>query len=324
MSVGHTVLRGSPTVSYRRNLFSFTIHEEEQLVFDNRATQRKTVGSLAIFLAGTGYLESFDSIASHVLISVINVRAALESIGTRRGSGIHTTADEVGLTHVVGSNYHLQLFNSFDGDGVATTGKSRWQTKVVVEVGTIHGEVGRTTIRSDKAHAIASIRRKTRDVGDAAAHRRQIHHLRIVDVGWGTGLLLRKLGCRCTDNNLTQHGGVFRKGDTKVIHLTQLKRDILVSLRLVSHIAHRNGIRTTCTHTLNVKTSVHVGHCRIGSSRRLVYRLDGRTNEFFAGSLKGNLTTHCGSCNLCHHWCAQTHHHGHQKNNFFLHFCVNF
>ena len=183
VGIGNAVLRGAPAVGNCRNLSHFTIHEEEQFVLDDWATQSKTIDGVAVFVASTGKLLAADGVTTHVLIAVIDVGAALEGVVTTLGDGVHATANEVGLTNVIRRNNHLHLLNSVDRDWVATTRQVRAKTEVVVEVCTVNGEVGSTAIGTCKTHSIASIRREACHVGDAAANRWQISDLHVGNVG---------------------------------------------------------------------------------------------------------------------------------------------
>ena len=86
-----------------------------------------------------------------------DVGTATELVGTTLGNGVNTTTDEVGLTNIVGRDHNLHLLDSLDADGVATTGQVVAQTEVVVEVGTVNGEVGSTAIGTGKTHAVTAV-----------------------------------------------------------------------------------------------------------------------------------------------------------------------
>ena len=118
-----------------------------------------------------------------MLVAVVDVGTTLEGVVTTLGDGVHTTANEVGLTHVIRRNHYLHLLDSVERDGVATTRKLVAQTEVVVEVCTVNGEVGCTSIGTSEAHSVTSIRRKACNVGDAAGHSWQVGDLSIGDVG---------------------------------------------------------------------------------------------------------------------------------------------
>ena len=152
-----TVLRSTPHVHDGRLLGHLTIDEEEQLVLDDRATDVGAIGSHLEFLAGLTDLGAFYSITTHVLVAVEDVGAATELVGTTLGNGVHTTTDEVGLTNVIGRDNNLQLLDSLDADGVTTTGQVVAQTEVVVEVGTVNGEVGSTSVGTGKTHTVTAV-----------------------------------------------------------------------------------------------------------------------------------------------------------------------
>ena len=124
---------------------------------------------------------------------VVYVGCTLELVGTRLGDGIHTAADEVCLADVKGRDNNLKFLDSIDRDGAATTGEAIAKTKVVVEVGTVHGEVGGTAVHTGKIHAVTTIGRQTCDVCDATADGGHRLQLCIADVGGCTGLFTCKL-----------------------------------------------------------------------------------------------------------------------------------
>ena len=115
------ILRTSPTVHDRRNLDHFTVHEEEQLVLDDRTTKGETVGSGLRLLTGTCNLLTLNSITLHVLILVVDVGTSLEGVRTRLGNGVHTTTNEVGLTNIIRRNHNLKFLNGIDRNRVSTT-----------------------------------------------------------------------------------------------------------------------------------------------------------------------------------------------------------
>ena len=164
---GVVTIRTLPAVSHRRLLHHFTVHEEKQLVLDNRTTQCKTVGCHLILLTCTRDLLAIDSITLHILVLVIDVSRTLIGVRTRLCDGVHTTTDEIGLTDIIGRNHHLQLLDSIDRDRITTTRKTCVQTEVIVEVCTVNSEVCRTTISTSKAHAVTAIRRQTGEFCDA-------------------------------------------------------------------------------------------------------------------------------------------------------------
>ena len=301
---GHTVARTTPAVYDGRSLHHFTVDEEEQLVLQNRAAKGETVGGLLVLCTCSGDLLTLNSVTTHVLVAVIDVGSTAERVRTRLRDGVHTTTDEVGLTDIVGRNHHLQLLDSIDRDGVATAGELVGETEVVVEVGTINREVGSTAVATGEAHTVTSIRRKASHVGDSTAHRRQIRDLLAVDVGRSTGLLGSKLRSLTRDDDFVQLVGIFRKPNTEVVGLTQLELDALEGLRLEADVAHGNSIRTARTHTLDAESAIHVRHCSIAGSRRLVHGLHGGTDDFLAsGVANGHLTAHTGCGYLRHDSC---------------------
>ena len=285
--VGHAVHRATPAGGNRRNLNHFGIDEEEELVLENRAAKGEAPSGLLVLVAGTAELLALDGVAAQILVLVVHIGRAAERVRTRLRDGIHATADEVGLAHVVGRNHHLQLLDSIERNGVTAAGQTAGEAEVVVEVGTVDGEVGRALVASGKGHSIAAVGRESRHVGNRAAHRRQTRNLLARDVGRGSRLLCRELGGFAADNYFTQHFRVFRDFSLQVEHFAQLKRQVGVGLLLKTYITDGNRVWPTSTHSLDSKTTVDVGHGRITRPRRRVYCQNGSTNHFLA-SFRGN------------------------------------
>ena len=143
----------------------------------------ETVGGAAVGVACTVDSQFVDSITAQVLVAVVDVGTAFEGVCSRFGDGIHAAADEVCLAHIKGRDYHLQFVDGINRDRVSAAGKFRTQAEVVVEVSAVNSEIGCSAVRSGKEHAVATIGRKTRYIGDAAAHGGQVHNLTVVDVG---------------------------------------------------------------------------------------------------------------------------------------------
>lgn len=117
------------------------------------------------------------------------------------------------------------------------------QTEVVVEVGTVDGEVGRTAVHAAEAHAVAAVGRETGDVGQRTAHRRHVLHLFVVDVSGGARLERVEFRSLCRDNDFTQLLRVLRERHREAEGLTKLKRDVLHLLRLIADVADFDGVR---------------------------------------------------------------------------------
>ena len=293
VGIGNAILRTAPAVGNGRSIHHFAIDEEEELVLQDRAAEGETVGGLLVLGTCAADLLALDGVTTHVLVAVVDVGCAAEGVRTRLRDGIHTTTDEVGLANVVGRNHHLQFLDSIERDGVATTRKLVGETEVVVEVGTVDGEVSRTAVATGEAHAVTAIRRQTRHVGDRAAHGRQIGDLLAVDVGGSTRLLGSKLRSLTGDDDFAQFVGILRDPNAQVVGFTQLKHNAFESFGLETDVAHGNGIRATRTHTLDAESAIHVRHCSIAGARRFVHGLHGGTNDFLAISVAdGHFSAH--------------------------------
>ena len=274
-----TVLRGTPHVDDSGLLGHLTVYEEEQFVLDDRAADGGTVGGHLEFLAGLTDLGALYGVTAHVLVAVEDVGTATELVGTALGHSVHTTTDEVGLTNIVGRNNDLHLLDSLDTDGVATTRQVVAKTEVVVEVGTVNGEVGSTAIGTGETHTVTTEGRQTGNVRQAAGNSGQIGNLGTVDVGSGTGLLGTELGGCCGHNNLAKGVGINAHVDIQVGGLGKLQHHAFNIIGLITHIAHRYGVGATGTHTLDGVTAIHVGHGIVLRARGRVQSGDRRTNH---------------------------------------------
>ena len=221
-----------------------------------------------------------------------DVGRALEGVRTRLGDGVHATADEVGLTHVVRSNDHLHFLNSLNRNRVATTGQVARQTKVVIEVGTVNGEVGRTSVTSGKGHAITAIRRQASQVGDGACHCRQRRDLCCGDVGGSTHLFGHQLRCLTADNHFAQLRSILSQHHRQAVGFTQLQRNARNLLWLIANVGHCYLVWTARTHTLNAETTVDVRHCIVASARRCMHYLHRSTDNLFIRAIECHLTGH--------------------------------
>ena len=313
-------IRALPAVHHRRLLHHFAVDEEEQLVLDDRSTQRETIGRGAVFLAGAIDRLVIDGITLHVLVLVVDVSRTLESVGTRLRDGVHTTTDEVGLTHVVRRNHHLQLLNGIDRDRIATAREVGGQTEVIVEVGTIDREVSRTTVSTGETHAVTSVRRQAGEVGDATRYGRHVRDLGTRDVGRSTGLLSRKLGSLTTDHHFGQFVGILREPYGEVVSLGQLKHNTLHRLRLEADVGHRHLVRATGTHTLNRETAGSVGHRCVTSTGGLVDSNNSSTDDLLTVSVvERHLSCHTRSCNLSYGCQRERQQRNYQQKQSFLH-----
>ena len=160
---------------------------------------------------------------------MINIGGSLEGVGTRLGDGVHATSDEIGLTDIVRRDHNLKFLDRVDGDWRTSSRKFLGKAEVVVEVGTVHGEVGGTAIRSGETHSVSAVRGKSGHVSDASADSRQSGDLGVVDVGGGASLLYGELGVGGGDNNsLGKHLGVIVQLGVEVVGLGELESNIRV------------------------------------------------------------------------------------------------
>ena len=295
-----TVLARAILYNLSRSLLFFVVHKEEQLVLDDGTTQREAVGSLG--LIGTcSQVLAVDAVTAHVLVAVIGIGSTSECVRTTLGDGIDAAADEVRLAYVERGDNYLHFFDGIHRDGISATGKVGTQSEVVVEVGTVDGEVRGTSVTSGKAHAVG-VGRKAGDVADTAVHGRELRYLCRRDVGSGTRLFGGKLGLGSRHNHFVQQLGRFAHLYVQVIHLAQLESDVLINNCLIADIGNLYPIGTTGAHTLDGIASVDIGHGSVARTGRLVHRLDSGTNNGLITCIR-HLTRHrsCGDLRIYTH-----------------------
>ena len=296
--IGLAVGAALPAVGDGRDLDVFGVDEEEELVLDDRAAKGEAIGRVAVDGAGAGDLLTVHGVTVQVLVAVVDVGRAAEGVGTGLGDGVDAAADEVGLTDIVRGDHHLHLLDGVDGDRVAATGQAVVQTEVVVEVGTVHGEVGRTAVSTGEGHPVAAVRREAGHIGDVAGHGRQGGDLVAVDVGRGTGLLGGELGSSVGDHDrLAEHLTVVGKFDVEGIGLGELEGDIRVSHVLEAQAADLDGVRATGTHTIDGVTAFGIGHSVVLRTGGRVDRDDCRTGNRLP-ALVGHAAVKRGGCHL--------------------------
>ena len=206
-----------------------------------------------------------DTVTTQALVTIVDIGSTLEGVGTRLSDGVDTTANEVRLAHVEGCYDHLYFLDSIEGNGVTTTRQLVGKTKVVIEVGTIDGEVGRTSVTTCETHAVG-IRREPGDIRDTTVDGRHLHHLRVVNACRSTRFLGSKLGSLTADDDLGQLISILRHHNLQVEGLTKLKEDVLHHFRLEANIRNRHCVGATSTHTLDCETSRNVGNSSVAGS----------------------------------------------------------
>ena len=115
--------------------------------------------------------------------------------------------------------------------------------------------------------------------------------------------------------------GVCRSFELNIVNrsVTELQVNIVDLCLSVTDVSDFDYVRTACTHTLKVVTTIQVGSSAIGSSRRHVLGNDCCANECFFVFIH-NSTADCRCSNLCisGESCKQ-HHYQRQKLNFLYH-----
>ena len=227
---------------------------------------------------------------------MVRVCCSFEGVRSRLRNGVDSATDEVRLANIERSNHDLNLFDSIHRDRITTAWQTVVQSEVVVEVRTIHREVGRTSITAGKTHAVR-IRRDTCQILDATVNRRNAVHLLVRDVQRRTGLFRHKPCTFRRNDYLFQLFRRFFQIHIQVVRFTQLQGYVFVNGRLIADVRNCNFIRTTGTHTLQVEAAVHVRDSPIIGSRRLMHCHDGSANDRF--SIRRNHAAHAGCRYLC-------------------------
>ena len=147
-----------------------TIGEEEELVAEDRTTEREADGVLILLVESlTGLDVLTSSRTEEVLVVVVVVDRAVEGVGTRLRDSVHTATCEARLTDVEGSDDDLQSVDSFEGDSILTRGA---ETEDVVIDSTVDLEAIEAAVSPSEGAITVSLRRELSDVHDATRYGR--------------------------------------------------------------------------------------------------------------------------------------------------------
>ena len=148
----------------------FAVSEEEELVAEDRTTEREADGVLILLVEGLAGLDVLTSSrAEEVLVVVVVVDRAVEGVGTRLRDSVHTATREARLTDVEGSDDDLQSVDSFEGDSILTRGT---ETEDVVIDSTVDLEAIEAAVSPCEGAITVSLRRELSDVHDATRYGR--------------------------------------------------------------------------------------------------------------------------------------------------------
>ena len=89
-------------------LHTLNISKEEELVLQDWATESETPG-FALVGIWLRVLHAVYAVTVHVLVRIVVVSSTPEGVRTRLRNSVDTTADEVRLAHVEGSDNHLHF-----------------------------------------------------------------------------------------------------------------------------------------------------------------------------------------------------------------------
>ena len=291
---------GTQTVGIRIFLVGALVAgEEEEFVLDDGTADGHTgLIGLLIGILVTLVAIGLGVTADEVLGIAITIDAAMELIGTGLGDSVDGTTGETALTHIEGSDAHLDLLDGFHGNrlstGLSTVGTVVRQTEHVIVHGTIDLEAVVLVGSTGEGHTTVLVRTDERidtgHIGDTTGNGRHLF-----DGTTGNRLGSASFGSiKCTlghNHSLFESQRSLFQNGSHIGRLTQIKGDVGNLGVFIAHQAHGNHIGATGTHTLDSIAALTTGNGVIGGSRRNMNRDDNSTGNNLAlgvGNLTGN------------------------------------
>ena len=270
-----------PVVDHGRVAGVFEAAEEEQFVLDDGEAHGGTVHGLVV--TGGGNLLTVNLVTAELVVLVIHIGGTLHGVGAGLGDGVHAAADEVALTHVERGNHNLHFLDGVHGNGHAAAGQGGGEAEVVVEVGTVDGEVGATAVTAGDVHAVTAVRGQLDDVRDGTVGGGQGLDIRVGDIrGGADALLAGELGSGGGNHDgAFQHFRRFGYLGVQIKGFCQLQGDIRVGGVLVTQAGEVHLVGTAGTHTLDGITAVGIGDSAVNGTGRFVLRQDGGADNRF-------------------------------------------
>ena len=262
--------------------------EEEQLVFDDRATQGRTDGVLV--------LEARELVASALSDPVVAARdvvsRALKLVRTRLGDGVDARARVTRASNVEVSKGDVDRLDRVDADRLTLRRQVvRLETEAVVGRHTVDADIveaGVLTARRDFATLLVGLRdaRIGADVVlDVAVDRRQAFDLFARDAR--ARARAGRVEHRVSDAVGRDHdfGKTIRLHvDDDTARVTELQELIVERGALVTGTAHRDRVRTADANAAEVETTIGIGRRAAHRSRGNVTQFDGETADRIAVS----------------------------------------
>ena len=127
------------------------IGEEEQLVLDDRATERKTI---CIFLEiANAQAHAIRFVASKTVVRRKVVSTAVELVGSRLGYDVDIAADKVSIGHVKRSDIDVDFLNRIDGNRrTLPRGSVLGQSEIVILRHAVNGHTVETEVLTSHRH----------------------------------------------------------------------------------------------------------------------------------------------------------------------------
>ena len=279
--IGHAVRGRTPVVDHGRVAGVLEAAEEEQFVLDDGEAHGGTVHGLVV--TGGGNLLTVNLVTAELVVLVIHIGGTLHGVGTGLGDGVHAAADEVALTHIERGNHNLHFLDGIHGNRHAAAGKGGGEAEVVVEVGTVNGEVGATAVTAGDVHAVTAVRGQLDDVRDGTVGSGEGLNIRIGDIRGGADTLLTgELGSGGGNHDgAFQHFRRFGYLGVQIKGFCQLQGDIRVSGVLVTQAGEVHLVGTAGTHTLDGITAVGIGDSAVNGTGGFVLCQDGGADNRF-------------------------------------------
>ena len=241
-------------------------------------------------------------VTTQVRIGSVHISCTLEIIGTALGYGADSTTCKSAQTNIVRRRRYRNLIQSIERDWRSVAREVTTNTEGVVERSTIHSNVRLTVITTtyrETATYVGTLRSQLQEVVHATRYGRNSLNLVGINTCCSTSTVGAHVVVAISHNHYVfQLSSILSQSLVQDCVLTKRKRNALYLLVLVTHVGYFQNIRSTRAHTLNRITTIHVGHCTIDCTRRLVNSLDCCANDIFAISC--NFTTNARCCYLRH------------------------
>ena len=273
-------------------LLLLEVREEEQLVLDDRAAQRRAGGPVALVALVAAVLVEPAGIADQLVrIAVGVVHRSVEFVRAALGHRVDVGADGIG-GHVEVRGRDVVLLDGVGGHRRADVRHAvRVQAKRVADGDAVDADVVVTAVLAHRRHrAVTAIgdddaRVEAGDILDRTTRRRRGQQLALRHVG-RQALVVRREGLRQrTGRNghafqvlrfHRAHGQVHRRA------LRELQVDLVLLALGQASLGCRHVERTADAQTLRRVTAIRVGGGDLGGARRLVHDLHGGARDRLA------------------------------------------